>query len=633
MKTGHAPVSGVDLTLNQDLPAVAGARRFCAVLTCEEDTNDRISGKNHAESTFSFKNVSSMSVFKVDSTGRNTADKNKQEVLIASLNTLSPSINLVADGKKVDGSLEVGRAKIQVELFKRDDCQAQFICHVRGLDSQGREAVSTASLVQQPRKRGNQMDDGGLMPVLSLQLLTSIQQLVTQSVAGLEDKIESVEHRVTTKMESVEHLLTDKIEDEIKSIDKSVQDKIEQAQKDFQDRSRSFELLLQDRFMHLENRMEDKIDNNNNLNKLIELDVKVSTELAQFRSDAKAEILNSLDTLKQKIQRKTEDRLVEVSNKIQKTIDNTSALLFSLESDFDQIKMCGETNLLVVENQTDTLQQILASVGSSRDDITVSNSEVMMHLEQFESNIHNLTTVVETNLQSWISDPDCSRSNNAEPISTYISTSKSCKKRSVFIQSHNIAPYTLVIPGQDNTDMSSFPYLCDTESDRGGWIVIQRRSSGNIDFNRGWEEYKVGFGSFFDDFWLGNDKIHAITSNGTYELDIKMRFEGKEKYARYTEFSLGNEGDNYRLDFGHYYGTAGDSLKYHKGLPFSTADKDNDQSSGNCAVSNGGGWWFKDCDTSNLNGKWGADADLGLEWNAFANAQSVSYSEMKIRQM
>ena len=567
-----------------------------------------------------------MSVFKVDSTGTNTADKNKQEVLIASVNTLSPSINLVADGKKVVGALEVGTAKIQVELLKRDDCQAQFSCHVRGLDSQGREAVSTASLVQQPSKRGNQMDDGGLMPVLSLQLLTSIQQLVTQSVAGLEDKIESVENR-----------LTDKIEDEIKFVDKSLQDKIDQAQKDSQDRSRSFELLLQDRFMHLENRMEDKIDNNNNLNKLIELDVKVSTELAQFRSDAKADILSSLDTLKQKIQGKNEDTLEDVSNYIQKTLDNTSALLFSIENDFDQIKMCRETNLLAVENQTDTLQQMLASVGSSSrrilEDINVSNSKVMMYLKQYESNIQNLTTAAEAKLPYWISDPDCSRSNVFEATKTNIPTSKSCKKASAFTQSYNIAPYTLVIPGQDNTDMSGFPYLCDTESERGGWIVIQRRSSGNIDFNRGWEEYKVGFGSFFDDFWLGNDKIHAITSNGTYELDIKMRFEGKEKYARYTKFSLGNEGDNYRLDFGHYYGTAGDSLKYHKGLPFSTADKDNDQSSGNCAVVHGGGWWFKDCDNSNLNGNWGLDSDLGVEWTGFAKSQSVSYCEMKIRQM
>ena len=167
----------------------------------------------------------------------------------------------------------------------------------------------------------------------------------------------------------------------------------------------------------------------------------------------------------------------------------------------------------------------------------------------------------------------------------------------------------------------------------GGWIIIQRRSTGNVDFNRKWYDYKNGFGSFYDDFWLGNEKIHTITKNGTYELEINLRYKEKTGYAHYADFSVGDEGTNYTLSIGSFYGSAGDSLSYHNGRKFSTVDRGNDASNANCAVKHGGGWWFGGCDHSNLNGNWGLKEDFGVEWAKFAGADSVSYSEMKIRRV
>lgn len=62
--------------------------------------------------------------------------------------------------------------------------------------------------------------------------------------------------------------------------------------------------------------------------------------------------------------------------------------------------------------------------------------------------------------------------------------------------------------------------------------------------------------------------------------------------------------DNYRLWFGTYSGNAGDALSggsnfedqwsaSHKGMQFTTSDKDHDRFlAGNCALENKGGWWF-----------------------------------------
>lgn len=47
-----------------------------------------------------------------------------------------------------------------------------------------------------------------------------------------------------------------------------------------------------------------------------------------------------------------------------------------------------------------------------------------------------------------------------------------------------------------------------------GWTVIQRRLDGTIDFYRNWDDYKRGFGQSEAEFWLGNERIHKLTSQG-----------------------------------------------------------------------------------------------------------------------
>ena len=83
-----------------------------------------------------------------------------------------------------------------------------------------------------------------------------------------------------------------------------------------------------------------------------------------------------------------------------------------------------------------------------------------------------------------------------------------------------------------------------------------------------------------------------------------------------------------------FSGTAGDSLSYHRGSPFSTKDRDNDADSGNCASKFTGAWWYKSCYHSNLNGQYVNDKNdgKGMAWYYWKrNHNSVKRSEMKIR--
>jgi hypothetical protein len=50
------------------------------------------------------------------------------------------------------------------------------------------------------------------------------------------------------------------------------------------------------------------------------------------------------------------------------------------------------------------------------------------------------------------------------------------------------------------------------------------------------------------------------------------------------------------------------------GMQFSTNDRDNDLSLGNCAHAFNGGWWFKMCHSVFLNGPW-KSGNWSLPWN------------------
>ncbi|KAL8170083.1 UNVERIFIED_CONTAM: Ryncolin-4 [Gekko kuhli] len=85
--------------------------------------------------------------------------------------------------------------------------------------------------------------------------------------------------------------------------------------------------------------------------------------------------------------------------------------------------------------------------------------------------------------------------------------------------------------------------------------VFQRRQDGSVNFYRGWQSYKQGFGNHASEFWLGNDNIHLLTNSGVQQLRIDTRdFNDTNTYAAYTTFRILTEEENYRLQVGSYLG-------------------------------------------------------------------------------
>ncbi|XP_042562514.1 angiopoietin-related protein 4-like, partial [Clupea harengus] len=155
-------------------------------------------------------------------------------------------------------------------------------------------------------------------------------------------------------------------------------------------------------------------------------------------------------------------------------------------------------------------------------------------------------------------------------------------------------------------DAKPFNVFCEMTSEH-GWTVIQKREDGSLDFNRLWSDYQNGFGSLRGEFWLGLEKMLSISKQRPHVLQIELSdWRGETQSVSYS-FQLDGEESNYAL---HVQPTTPSNLESAlttgpDGLPFSTADRDQDlKEDANCALQLSGGWWFSNCGHSNLNGRY-----------------------------
>uniref|UniRef100_A0A3Q3WCI7 Fibrinogen beta chain n=1 Tax=Mola mola TaxID=94237 RepID=A0A3Q3WCI7_MOLML len=186
-------------------------------------------------------------------------------------------------------------------------------------------------------------------------------------------------------------------------------------------------------------------------------------------------------------------------------------------------------------------------------------------------------------------------------------------------------------------DQSTLPFkvFCDQTGHSGGWLLIQSRLDGSVDFGRRWDDYRRGFGNIAfrtqkgycetpGEYWLGVDRISQLTKMGPTEVLIEMQdWTGDKVHAKYRHFTVQSEQTNYVLAVEGYSGNAGNcfldgslelfgenrTMTIHNGMMFSTYDRDNDNwtpgdPSKQCSKEDGGGWWYNRCHSANPNGRY-----------------------------
>ncbi|XP_037935087.1 angiopoietin-related protein 1-like isoform X2 [Teleopsis dalmanni] len=193
--------------------------------------------------------------------------------------------------------------------------------------------------------------------------------------------------------------------------------------------------------------------------------------------------------------------------------------------------------------------------------------------------------------------------------------------------------YTLDIEGK------SFLAYCEADINGGGWLVIQRRQDGTVDFNRNWTDYQSGFGNINGEFFFGLNKLHTLTNKTAHELMIVTRlFDSTVLDGKYDYFLVGSETEGYSLKkLGFPSGIITFSLGWNEGLKFWTKDRyNNSLCNKNLTEAISGGWWTNCLDHSfantNLNGIYNRedntneDLSIGVDRN-----MTIKFVQMMIR--
>ncbi|GFN76758.1 tenascin-r [Plakobranchus ocellatus] len=308
------------------------------------------------------------------------------------------------------------------------------------------------------------------------------------------------------------------------------------------------------------------------------------------------------------------EQIGEVQKDITKYQETSKKKLDGVEG---LVKTTGEKTSDLLSGVSDRIKDLTKMMETALDTFLVT-------VDDLGKQIETVGTAVADFVNTNIDEITIKMGENTKTITSYLQPKKCERNMNYASVSNN--QYVMIVPNEEND--VEFDILCDTASDGGGWIVIQRRERNDVSFFKNWAEYREGFGNMETDFYIGNERIHQLTTKAEYELRITVEKDEQEYIADFDTFSLKSEQDKYALQLGKYTGSAGDAFSYHNGMPFSTNDQDNDGSyRKNCATVGKSGWWFNDCRTADLNGEWGEN----MLWLQEPVSGVIFSSEMKIR--
>lgn len=271
--------------------------------------------------------------------------------------------------------------------------------------------------------------------------------------------------------------------------------------------------------------------------------------------------------------RSKEMKFNELSNKIQLLEATIKTLETQLDSSNAQRKHCLTGEQLLASNRA-LVDQIQAAVitKNNNDELTQKDSEISK-LKSLE--IANAAKIKQ--LEQSLAKQE-KATNEISLLSDCIGKSRKIHKLSIPSSNRIFVP-------------------CDSSLAGAGWIVIQRRQDGSENFYRSMKEYRAGFGNLANEFFLGLDRLYLLTKSWQHELYIYLKnFNNEVSYARYSNFRIGDQNENYALkSLGNYSGNASDAMSVQLNMQFSAYDADHDKSSINCAETFKSGWWFNNC--------------------------------------
>ncbi|KAB7502155.1 Angiopoietin-4 [Armadillidium nasatum] len=393
-----------------------------------------------------------------------------------------------------------------------------------------------------------------------------------------------------------------------------------------------------------QNQQNERIDNINY--RITKLDVQNDEQKSQF-----AEVWSVLRHRLQATERDTE-QIRSILDVIKTEISDTNSNTIQINTKMQSLKLDEEE---YKEEERDLSYKLYLQQSQDFDQTWKIYRKIFHTIKQNISNIANRTTTLNSLQDAFVTKQDLhlglaeiKQEIEDLQISIPFLILQCCKiqklKRSQDcweLQNKRGKTKSGVYKIQPTLTIKPFFVYCDMETEGGGWTVIQKREDGTEDFKRGWNDYKTGFGNLGGEFWMGNEKLYQLTNTQVHEIRIELTdFSQTMATASYSAFATGPENEGYALRLiSGYKGDAGDSLSYHVGQKWSTYDMDNDAwPTQSCARDHEGAWWYKACETSNLNGLYlhgpvpPGEEYKGIYWYDFHGPQySLWHTRMMVR--
>ncbi|CAL4094766.1 unnamed protein product, partial [Meganyctiphanes norvegica] len=329
------------------------------------------------------------------------------------------------------------------------------------------------------------------------------------------------------------------------------------------------------------------------------------------------------------------------------------------QTDRDNEYKCSQINvteqnslsemLIILEDLQEKVEDIVAS-GSSGDQelYTIDSGRPRDNTTTVQTGLDQVRTMVE-GLQEKVDELTASRQqpqqSGRDSVSSKALTSKhetytdKIKPRychDIYIQGGRQDGVYKIYPSWNSTQSVKVWCEFDVGSEIGWTIILARMPTENpVNFSRGWDDYKAGFGDSHNEYWIGLSLLNEITFSHCYQvLQVSLHsWDQTSRYAQYKDFSIDDEESGFKLTVGRYSGDAVDALAYHNGMKFTTKDKDNDlRGSGACAdINDIGGFWYNNCYHTNPFGVLRKKGDSeGMRWNKWLNGQNLKKIIFKI---
>ncbi|EDO41306.1 predicted protein, partial [Nematostella vectensis] len=130
--------------------------------------------------------------------------------------------------------------------------------------------------------------------------------------------------------------------------------------------------------------------------------------------------------------------------------------------------------------------------------------------------------------------------------------------------------YYMLTPQRDQY----FTGFCDQQTNGGGWLVVHNRFDGSVNFSRGMDSYRLGFGVAYGEFWLGLNKAWTTYRSQTALIEIRRRDHEGPTYSAFDAFLVNHQSQHIIEGVGTYSGMAGDFMTGLINHRFRTKDKD-----------------------------------------------------------